>query len=70
MALEIPLRKSNLVQKNTSFLETSIWNKFSKDLKITLNNTTLFTHIYRNLVSKSLSEKNKISVIIFYHYYD
>ena len=34
MALEIPLRKSNLGQKSISLMGISIWNKLSNDLKI------------------------------------
>ena len=45
MALEIPLRKSNLGQKSILFMGPSVLNKLTKDLKI-LNTATLFTHNY------------------------
>ena len=48
MALEIPLRKSNLGQKSISFMGPSIWNKLSNDLKI-LNTATFFTLNYKKL---------------------
>ena len=57
MALEIPLRKSSLVQKSIPFMGLSIWNKLSNDLKI-LNTTTSFTHNYEKLVLANLSEYN------------
>ena len=53
MALEIPLRKSNLVPKKLSFLGSPVWNKLSNDLKI-LNTVTSFTHNYKKLVLKKL----------------
>ena len=53
MALEIPLRKSNLAQKGISFMGPSIWNKLSNDLK-TLNTATSFNHNYKMLVLKKL----------------
>ena len=45
VALEVPLKKSNLGQKNTWFIGPSIWNKMSNNLKV-LNTTTSFTHHY------------------------
>ena len=53
MALEIPLRKSNLGQKSISLMGPSIWNNLSNDLKI-LNTATSFTHNYKKLVLKKL----------------
>ena len=53
MALEIPLRKSNLGQKIISFMRPPIWNKLSNDLKM-LNTATSFTHNYKKLVLKKL----------------
>ena len=47
MALEIPLRKSNLGQTSISFMGPSIWNKSSSDLKI-LNTATSFTVIIKS----------------------
>ena len=47
MALEIPLRKSNLGQKSISFMRPFIWNKLSNYLKI-LNTTTSFTLVLKN----------------------
>ena len=44
MALEIPLRKSNLGQKSISFMGPSVWNKLSNDLKV-LNTVTSFTQL-------------------------
>ena len=43
MSLEIPLRKGNLGQKSISFMEPSIWNKLSNEMKI-LNTASLVTH--------------------------
>ena len=34
MALEIPLKKSNLSQTSISFMEPYSWNKLNNDLKI------------------------------------
>ena len=34
MALEMPLRKSNLGQRSISFMGQSGWNKWKNDLKI------------------------------------
>ena len=45
MALEIPLRKSSIGQKSSSFMGPSIWNKLSNDLNI-LNTATSFTDNY------------------------
>ena len=53
MALEISLRKSNLAPKSISFMEPSIWNKLSNDLKI-LNAATSFTHNNKKFVLKKL----------------
>ena len=50
MALEIPLRKSNLHQKSVSFMRPSIWNKLSNDLSI-LN---IATYNYKKLVLEKL----------------
>ena len=55
MALEIPLKKSNLGQKSISFIGPSIWNKLCNNLKV-LNTTTSFTHKYKMLVLQNLSE--------------
>ena len=49
MALEILLRKSNLVQKSISFMGPSIENELSFDLKI-LDTAASFTHSYKKLV--------------------
>ena len=51
MALEIYLGKGNLGQKSISFMEPSIWNKLSYDLKI-LNTPPFLTHNYNELVLK------------------
>ena len=64
MALEIPLRKSNLGQKSMSFMGPSIWKKLSNDLKI-LNPATSFTH--RKLVLKKL-ELLQHNFNHYYHY--
>ena len=53
MALEMPLRKSNVVQNMILFLGLSIWKKLSDDL-IILNTATSFTHNYENLPLKKL----------------
>ena len=53
MALEIPLRKSNLGQKSISFMGSYICNEFGIDLKI-LNTTSLRTRNNKNLVLKKL----------------
>ena len=52
MALEIPLRKSNLGQKSIS-KGSYICNEFDIDLKI-LNTTSLSTRNNKNLVLKKL----------------
>ena len=49
MAFEMPLRRSNLVQKSVSFMGPSIWNKLSNDLNIS-NTATSFTHNYKKLI--------------------
>ena len=54
MPLEIPLRKSKLGEKSILFMEPSISNKLSNELKI-LNTTTSFTHYDKKLVLKYLS---------------
>ena len=64
MALDIPLRKTNLGQKNILFIRPSIRNKLSNDLK-TLNTTTSFTQNYKKLDLKNLSYHIIISTIIF-----
>ena len=43
MALDIPLRKTALGQKNISFLGPKIWSKISNDLKV-VKTTNFFTH--------------------------
>ena len=53
MALQIPLRKSNLGQKNISIIRPSIWNKLSNDLNILIT-VTSFTHNYKKLVLKNV----------------
>ena len=70
MALEIPLRKSNLAQKGISFMGPSIWNKLSNDLKI-LNTATSFNHNYKMLVLKKLEwvEHNFIHNFCRYYHY-
>ena len=54
MALEIPLRESNLGEKSISFMESSIWNKLSNALKI-LSTATSFTHNYKKTSFKKAS---------------
>ena len=49
MVLMIRLRKSDLSQKNISFLWPSTWNKSSDNLKF-LNTATSFSHNYKKLV--------------------
>ena len=68
MALEIPLKKSNLGQKSSSVVGPSIWNKWSNNLKV-VKTTTSFTHNYKKLVLQNLNEKNSILIITFNHYY-
>ena len=51
MALEIPMRNNNLVQKSISFIGPPVWNKLSNDQKL-LNNATSFTQDYQKLVLK------------------
>ena len=55
MALDIPLRISNLGQKNILFLGPSIWNKLRNDV-IILDTVSSFTNNYKKLNLKSLSE--------------
>ena len=55
MALEIPLKKSNLGLKSISFIGPSIWNKLSNNFKV-LNTTTSFIHNYKKLVLQNFSE--------------
>ena len=43
MALDIPLRKTALGQKNISFLGPKIWSKISNGLKV-VKTTNCFTH--------------------------
>ena len=57
MALEKPLKKSNLGYKTISFIGQSIWDKLSNNLKI-LNND-------KKLVLQNLSEQNIIFIITF-----
>ena len=49
VALETPLRKSNLGQRSISVLELSVWNKLSNDLK-TLKAVASFTSNYKKLL--------------------
>ena len=49
MALDIPLRKSNIGQKNLSFLGPSVWNKLPSNLK-KMNTTNSFTHGYKKMI--------------------
>ena len=51
MALEIPLRKSNLGQKSISFMGSPILIILRNDLKI-LSTATSSTHNYKKLVLK------------------
>ena len=68
MALEIPLRKSNIGQKSTSLTGPSIWNKWSNDLKI-LNTATSFTYNYKKLVLRNRTEHNfNHNFNHYYHY--
>lgn len=55
MALDIPLRISNLGQNNILFLGPSIWNKLRNDV-IILSTVSSFTNNYKKLNLKSLSE--------------
>ena len=59
IALEIPLRKSNLGQKSISFIGSSIWNKLSNGYK---NN-------YKKLVLKKLEWVEHNFSHNFYHFY-
>ena len=68
MVLEIPLRKSNLGQKNLLFMGPYISNKLSNDLKI-LNIATSFTHDYEKPVLMKLEWVNHYFNNNFYHYY-
>ena len=54
MALEIPLKKSNLGQ-NIQFIGPSVWNELSNNLKV-LNTATSFTHNYKKLVLQNFRE--------------
>ena len=70
MALEIPLRKSNLGQKSISFMGPSIWNKSSNDLKL-LNTATWFNRNYKKLVLKDLEwVEHKLQFYLCYHYWN
>ena len=53
MALDIPLRKSNIGQKNLSFLGPSIWNKITSDLK-RVKTAKNFTHQFKKVTLKGL----------------
>ena len=53
MALEIPLRQSNLGQKSISFRGSSIWNKLRNNLTL-LNTATSIIHKDKKLVLKKL----------------
>ena len=55
MALEIPLKKSNLGQKSISCIGPSIWNKLSNNLKV-LSTTASFTHSNKKLVLQKFTE--------------
>ena len=68
MALEIPLRKSNLGQKSMSFMGPYIRNELSSDLKI-LNTATSFTRNYKKLVLKKLEYVEYNFNHTLYHYY-
>ena len=49
IALEIPLKESNLRQKRISFIGPSLWNKLSSNLKV-LNTATPFTRSCKKVV--------------------
>ena len=53
MALDIPLRKTVLVQKSISFLGPTIWPKIKNDL-ITLLATNSFTHTLKKKMLNNL----------------
>ena len=61
MSLEIPLRKGNLGQKSISFMEPSIWNKLSNEMKI-LTTSTLVTHnlkkLQKNIIKSSRQDED------------
>ena len=57
MALDIPLRKSELGQKGISFLGPSIWNKLNNDLK-TVRTTISFTHKYKRFFLQNLNSQS------------
>ena len=67
MALEIPLIKSNLVQKSILLMGPYIWNKLSNDLN-NLNAATSFTHNYKKLVLKKLESVEHNSSHNFYYF--
>ena len=53
MALHIPLRKTSLGQKGTSFLGSKIWLKINPNLKI-FTTTTTFTHALKKEIMDNL----------------
>lgn len=53
MALHIPLRKTSLGQKGTSFLRSKIWLKINSNLKI-FTTTTTFTHALKKDILDNL----------------
>ena len=61
ISLEIPLRKGNLGQKSISFMEPSIWNKLSNEMKI-LTTSTLVTHnlkkLQKNIIKSSRQDED------------
>ena len=67
MALQIPLRKSNLGQNSISFFGPSIWNKLSNDQ--ILNAAISTTHNYKNVVLNKLERVEHNFNHKYYHYY-
>ena len=62
MALDIPLRKTALGQKNISFLGPKIWSKISNGLKV-VKTTNCFTHGKCKNVKNSPKSKIKITSV-------
>ena len=68
MALDIPLRKTAVVQKNISFLRPKIWSKISNDLKV-VKTTNCFTHgLKKEILDNMIMLRIKINIYVNIHF--
>ena len=68
MALDIPLRKTAIGQKNISFLGPKIWSKTNNSLKA-VKATATFTHVLNKHMLETDNLRSFFIFVLEYYYY-